>query len=75
MVSLINPTTASVKIQEDDFWFIAPKGSLIAISDTSNRIELKTLASRKSIFGFNWENCNKKAATKEETLEAINAIL
>ncbi len=74
MVNISNPTDACVKIAENDWFMISPKGSLIAISDDSDYISIKVQASRKTIYGFNYDNCSVAQATAKATVEKLNEM-
>ena len=74
MISILNPTDSCVKIAEGDWYMIMPKGSLIAIADASDYISLKVQASRKTIYGFNYKNCNQAQATAKATVEKLNSM-
>lgn len=75
MVNIINNTSASVKIQEGDFWMVMPRGVLFAISDESDRITLKTKGSRKSVYAFNYANCNVAGNDAASTVENLASYL
>ena len=74
MIYITNPTDACVKIAEGDWFMIQPKGSLIAIADESDYISLKVQASRKTIFGFSYDNCNQAQSTAKATVEKLNSM-
>lgn len=71
MINILNPTSASVKIQDGGFWMIVPKGVLFAISDESDRIVLKTKGSRKAVYAFNYSNCNVAGNDAAATVENL----
>ena len=71
MIYISNPTDSCVKIQEGDFWMVIPRGVLFTISDESDRITLKTKGSRKSVYAFNYANCNVAGNDAASTVENL----
>ena len=68
----ITTTDNAVKLQGDDFLWVMPKGSLIAIADSSDIISFKLVSSRKTIMTANYKDFG---ATKAEALETLQGIL
>lgn len=66
----------TVKLQLDsDTFAIFPKGHLIALSDSSDMVSFKVLASRKTVYAEKNENITPHGENAKATVDMLNELL
>lgn len=75
-MTIIKNKPDCVKLQFDNGCYsVHPKGSLIVMSDESDRINFKLKASRKTIYSVKNSELIPNGGTVEETIELITPLL